>query len=191
MLTVYGPDPNHVKHQHIRDFLEVRRKEFVEGLQWDIPSTSKREWDQYDLPDALFAICYEGETCVGGARIIPTNAERTTFFGIDRSWMLADFAKNNTGGLAPIDQTLPHDASVWEMTRFVGKSNSVRSAILSAVNEYLEQHGGTNVLTLSPTQMPVILRRLGYQTSQVSPPVEFDGRQYVVLNTEVNANCHK
>lgn len=188
MLVIYGPDPREVSLSQIFDFLALRKAYFVDGLKWDLPSSGGREWDQYDLPDALFAIAYEDGKCVGGARIIPTSTEETSFFSIPRSWMIADFVQSSNGiSESDLSIRLPHDEQTWEMTRFVATSPRITRELLASINQFLAARGAKTVLTLSPKPMAKVLARMGYEAAVVSKDLIFDGRPFVIIQTKVNS----
>jgi N-acyl-L-homoserine lactone synthetase len=188
-MELFGPAPEEITLKHLHDFLEIRKKEFVDSLHWSVPHTERREWDQYDLPDALFVVAYEEGHCAGGLRLIPTTAERVEFWGIDRSWMLIDFARKNMmqGSMSLEQLSRLENAQTWEMTRFVSRSPRVTRALLERSNTFLSSRGAQSVLTLSPVFMSRVLRSAGYAAETLSEPMEFDGKKYVVLSTKVNS----
>jgi|GEM_PF-3989856 len=185
-MKIFGPDPKDISLKQIHDFLSLRKSKFVDKLRWDIPHTSEKEWDQYDLPDALFIIAYDGENCIGGARLLSTSVESVKFFGQPRSWMIPDFVDSGIiDPLAVEAQHLLSDPKVWEMTRVVTTRPDVMGAILDKANEYLANQGATHVLTISPISMPKALEANGYNTIAISPSMKFDGRRYVTLRTPI------
>lgn len=185
-MKIFGPDPQDISLKQIHDFLSLRKSKFVDKLKWDIPHTSEREWDQYDLPDALFIVAYDGGDCLGGARLLPTSVESAKFFGQSRSWMIPDFVSSGIIEPTAVEaQHLTADPKVWEMTRVVTTRPDVMRAILDRANEYLAAHGATHVLTISPVSMPKALEASGYSTTAISPPMKFDGRRYVALRTPI------
>jgi len=185
MISILGPNPNQVSHQNILDFLSLRKREFVDRLGWDLTHTDSAEWDDYDLPNALFVIAYENGTCIGGARLMRTDRKTPRRDAPDLTYMLGDFLSGNLcTGMSPDDMREPVEANAdtWEMTRFVGNPR-VTEALLAHVHDYLVEIGAHSVLTLSPRLMPIALRRLGYSVKVLSKPVEFDGKDYVAMRT--------
>lgn len=189
MISIIGPKPSEVSHQNILDFLSLRKSEFIDRLGWDLNHTPKAEWDDYDLPNAYFVVAYENKQCIGGARLLRTDNKAIHRKGGEISFMLADFIS----GVVPVDfdpasmrEAVTPDPERWEMTRFVG-SPKVTKQILAHVNEFLAGIGASSVLTISPRLMPRALERLGYNVRILSDPINFDGLEYVVLETEVRA----
>ncbi len=187
MISIMGPDPSDIKHQNILDFLRLRKSEFVDRLGWDLTHTPEAEWDEYDLPNALFVVAYEGGKCIGGARLMRTDYKTPQRNGPELTFMLADFIS----GALPVGfdtsamkSEIRPNPKIWEMTRFVGSPRVTRK-ILSHVNSYLADLGADSVLTISPRLMPLALKRLGYNVTVLSDPIVFDGLDYVVLKTSV------
>ncbi|EBA16460.1 autoinducer synthesis protein RhlL [Roseobacter sp. SK209-2-6] len=185
MISIVGPNPHQVSYQNLLDFSRLRKQEFVDRLGWDLTHTESAEWDEYDNPNALYAIAYENGKCVGGARLLRTDKNTPRKGSSDLTFMLADFlAGRLSTSMSDEDMkaTISPSPEIWEMTRFVG-SPKVTKALLGHVNGYLALLGAHSVLTLSPRLMPIALKRLGYSVNVLSKPIEFDGKEYVALQT--------
>ena len=170
------------------DYLGLRKRFFVDTLNWDIPHNDSVEMDQYDNPNAFYSVVVRDGSVVGGARVMPT----TSAWG-DHTYMLADAA---AGKLSDIPtQVLPSEiktSQVWECTRLV-ISDSVcgrtdRSKCLSLIVDGLAsvaaQHGATDLISLSPITLMRALRQLGYAAKRIGEPHSnfADGRRYAVLS---------
>ena len=64
-------------HQHGRafyEFLQLRKKVFVDAMKWDVPHNAAVEMDQYDTPVAHYSLVLKHGQVVGGARAMATTA---------------------------------------------------------------------------------------------------------------------
>jgi N-acyl-L-homoserine lactone synthetase len=180
----------HSMHQHGRafyDFLQLRKRFFVDTLKWDVPHNDVVEMDQYDNPVARYSVVLRAGEVVGGARIMPLDAR----WGSHGS-MLADAAEGLIPGIPA--ESLPDLAShrsAAECTRLVLSdtigSGADRTACLALVVEGLvdlaTEFETTEMVTLTVPTLRRVLRSLGYDVQQLghqfwSPE---DGRTYTVL----------
>ncbi|MEP3298581.1 MAG: acyl-homoserine-lactone synthase [Pseudoruegeria sp.] len=188
-MEIFGPNPKTVSHQNIKDYLELRYNHFVKTLSWDLIYSQKSEYDEYDLPNALFTVVYQNNKCVGGARLMPTIASTPRKGKPPLTYMLRDFVTGNLeAGITENDmlEDLPEGSGTWEMTRFVSTSPEVTSFMLSHINDFLYGNGVDQVVTISPHLMPRVLRKLGYDVREISRPLTFDDKRYIALVTTVH-----
>lgn len=168
-------------------FLELRKRFFVDDLGWDIPHDERVEMDQYDNPSAHYSLVTREGRVIGGARAMPT----TAIWG-QHSYMLRDAAK---GMLADIpEDVMGTDVAtpqIWEITRFVVDDSLCaleRSRCLTLILDGLvciaKERGGVELMSLSPVPMVRALRQLGYSAKRVGQPhVDTgDGRRYAVIS---------
>lgn len=178
-------------HQHgsaFFDFLNLRKKFFVDELGWEIPHDNKFEMDQYDNPTAWYSLVLREGQIVGGARTMSTTAK----WG-NHSYMLRDAIK---GKLIDIPDTIMDadvaSARIWECTRLV-ISNDVDTQverseclrlIVSGLVEMAAEQGAVELMSLSPLALTRALRQLGFGAKRVGTPYknEGDGRRYAVLS---------
>lgn len=178
-------------HRHgtaFYDFLRLRKSFFVDQLGWDIPHDDEVEMDQYDNPQAWYALVLndEGEV-VGGARTMSTAAKWGS-----HTYMLKDAVD---GRLAKIPSTIMDGVKVgdrvWEVTRIVIsddlQTQSERSHCLSLISSGMAEiglrHGATELICLSLVPLVRALRSLGFPVERRGSPYmcSDDGRQYAVL----------
>jgi len=63
--------------------------------------------------------------------------------------------------------------------------------ILCGCGDILRDHGGSEVVSLSPVPMLRTLRQLGYQARRVGEPYcDADGRRYAMLQTPALVPAH-
>jgi N-acyl-L-homoserine lactone synthetase len=186
------------QHRHdtaFRQYLRLRKRFFVDLLGWDIPHDDDVEMDQYDNPCAHYALVLRGGTVVGGARLMPTTAAWGR-----HSYMLRDA---RLGAIAIPAHVVPEEIvspEVWECTRLVVSDDLVSqadrldclSSILWGCWDVMRDHGGREVVSLSPVSMARTLRQLGYAARQVGEPYReaADGRRYVMLRTPALAPAY-
>lgn len=185
------------QHRHgdaFHQYLQLRKRYFVDVLDWDIPHDDAVEMDQYDNPRAYYSLVLSGPTVVGGARVMPTTAT----WG-PHSYMLRDAHL----GKIPIPKSVISDEivseDVWECTRLVLSDDlstqAERSACLSLMlwgcGDIVGLQGGREVVSLSPVTLLRTLRQLGFPAARVGEPYrEADGRQYALFRTEVVTPPH-
>jgi N-acyl-L-homoserine lactone synthetase len=187
-MEVFGPDDRRISQRNILDFQKLRKLEFVDRQQWNIPVWGEFEFDQYDIMAARYVVVYEEGECVGGARLLPCDFSYQCLDGKQYSYMLNDFCFGPFEGIFPASrlyESLPRSDKAWEMTRFVSQSTRVTIALLERVNSYLSSAQAEEVITISPKLMPVVLKRLGYHCRAISDTVEYNDRSYVALATKV------
>ena len=169
------------------DYLALRKRFFVDTLNWNIPHDDKVEMDQYDNPLAYYSLVLRDGEVIGGARAMPT----TSSWG-NHTYMLRDAV---AGKLADIpEEVLDSEIEtpqVWECTRLVISDcvvgHAERSRCLQLIVEGLvrvaREQGGSELMSLSPVALMRALRQLGYQADRVGEPYENpgDGRRYAVL----------
>jgi len=170
------------------DFLKLRKRFFVDALGWNIPHDDDVEMDQYDNPQASYALVLQDGEVVGGARTLPTTAKWGS-----HTYMLRDAAQ---GKLIDIPDNVIGDDVVkddlLECTRLVIsdtlRTHASRSTCLSLIADGLidigMRQGASELICLSTTTLLRAVRRLGYEAHQVGDPYVNcgDGRTYAVLS---------
>jgi len=181
-------------HQHgasFYDYLSLRKKFFVDTLNWQIPHNADVEMDQYDNPMARYSLVLdENGQVLAGARAMSTAAR----WG-DHSYMLKDAM---TGKL----DTIPSDVlsevietpKVWECTRLVISpdvtSMSARTQcldlIVAGLIDMANAEGADTLISLSNLWLLRALKRLGYGAELLGTPYrnDDDGHKYAVMAIE-------
>lgn len=186
------------QHRHetaFGQYLRLRKRFFVDTLGWDIPHNEELEMDQYDNPCAHYALVLRGATVIGGARVMPTTASWGR-----HSYMLRDALRGelNIPPNAVSEEIVSQE--VWECTRLVISDDLVSQAdrteclwlVLWGCGEIVREHGGSEVVSLSPVPMVRTLRQLGVPTRRAGEPYrDADGRRYVMLRTPAFAPAHR
>ena len=185
------------QHRHgtaLHQYLRLRKRFFVDDLGWDIPHNDDVEMDQYDNPCAHYALVIRGSTVVGGARLMPTTAS----WGRHR-YMLRDIFRGEID-IPPgvVSEEIATD-EVWEITRLVvldglgthAERSDCLSLVLWAAVDLVRQHGGQELISLSPVPLERTLRQLGFPVRRVGEPYrESDGRRYAMLRMPALAPAH-
>jgi len=173
------------------DYLELRKRYFVDLLGWDIPHDDKFEMDQYDNPTAWYSLVLRGSKVIGGTRVMPT----TSSWG-KHTYMLRDARRGHLEGIPqtamPVDIASPY---VWEMTRLVIdpdlRTSRERGKCLSLMGQGLydiaASEGAAEYMGISSVALVRVLRQLGFPLERLGPPFldRDDGRQYAVLRMPV------
>lgn len=173
------------------DYLKLRKKFFVDSLDWKIPHDANVEMDQYDNPNAFYSLVIEDGEVLAGARAMPT----TSKWG-DHSYMLRDAEIGKIPEIPRLLKSAPVDSRVWECTRLVvnEKITSMRDRmkvlglIVDGLIEVAETRGGETLLTLSNLWLHRVLNRLGHETTLLCDPYvnADDNHKYAVMAMRVN-----
>ncbi|HRO10825.1 acyl-homoserine-lactone synthase [Amaricoccus sp.] len=179
------------QHRHgsaFHEYLRLRKRFFVDELNWDIPHNDDVEMDQYDNPCAHYSLVLRNGRVVGGARIMPT----TSTWG-RHTYMLRDALRGDIEAIPA--EVIPEEYAskeVWECTRLVVSdllnSQSDRANCLMLIVEGLidiaNRNGGIELVTLTRPALVRALRQLGFAASRIGKPYRNgdDGREYAVLH---------
>ncbi len=173
-------------------YLMLRKKFFVDTLNWGIPHDSKVEMDQYDNPQAHYSLVVRDGEVIAGARTLPTTAR----WG-DHSYMLRDAC---IGRLTSIPSGLVSEAvvtdAVWECTRLVVADSvtsmrdriAVLGLIVDGLMDIAQPLGGQTLMSLSNLWLHRALRKLGHDCDLWCEPYvnEDDGHKYAVMAMPIN-----
>jgi N-acyl-L-homoserine lactone synthetase len=166
-------------------YLRLRKRFFVDQLNWDIPHNDEVEIDQYDNPCAHYTLVFQGSKVVGGARVMPT----TSTWGKHR-YMLRDALKGEFTIPPSVVSEEIVTQEVWECTRLVVSDELTTQAdranclslLLEGSSELARDRGGLELISLSPVVMTRTLRQLGFAARQVGTSYcDGDGRKYAML----------
>jgi len=177
-------------HRHGRafyEFLELRKKVFVDQLKWDVPHNDVVEMDQYDTPVAHYSLVLRDGVVIGGARAMATTATWGT-----HTYMLRDAYSGKLPHIPPhimsVDIATP---KVWECTRLVISSEidthaertECMALIVDGLVDLVRSHGAEELICLSSLHLMRALRHIGYKVRQLGDTYrnDEDGRQYGVL----------
>ena len=181
----------HVHGSAYYEFLRLRKRFFVDNLEWDIPTDGIVEMDQYDTPLAHYSLVESGGKIVGGARCQPTEVEWGGY-----TCMIKDAARGLLDDI-PADLYSPtmSGPTIWEGTRLVVSDDlstvALRTRCLALIIDGLMRiigsRGGTSLITLSPTALHRTTRLIGLQARQISRPYTCgsDDREYAVYDSRI------
>jgi len=175
------------------DYLALRKRFFVDQLNWTIPHDDSVEMDQYDNPQARYSLVLDKGKVIAGARAMPCSAR----WG-DHTYMLGDAL---TGKLGTIPDTVldRHIVSpdVWECTRLViapeVEAMAERTLCLDMIVEGLvdmaTREGAGTLISLSNLWLLRALRKLGYGAELMGKPYvnAEDGHKYAVMSIEAKS----
>ena len=177
-------------HRHGRafyEFLELRKRVFVDELKWDVPHNDAVEMDQYDTPVAHYSLVLRNGVVIGGARAMATTAT----WG-QHTYMLRDAYSGKLPHIPrhimSVDIATP---KVWECTRLVISSDITTQSeraecmrlIVDGLVDLVRLHGAEELICLSSLHLMRALRQIGYDVSRLGETYrnDEDGRQYGVL----------
>ncbi len=92
-----------------------RREVFINQLGWELNTVDGMELDEFDGPDAVYVCSHDDEGNVSGvARLLPTTGPYLLEKVFPQLWA---------------GKELPHDAQIWELSRFAAASPNASGAI--------------------------------------------------------------
>jgi len=173
------------------DFLKLRKRFFVDELNWTIPHDGVVEMDQYDTPRAHYSLVEAGGRIVAGAR---TQSSGVLWGG--STCMLKDAALGRLEGIPDdiFDPTMCRPG-LWECTRLVvadeitsveERLQCVALSIDGLIRAILE-NGGDSMVSFSPLPLQRTFRSIGVHASRISTPYicASDDRKYAVFHAKV------
>ena len=176
-------------HRHGRafyEFLELRKRVFVDELKWDVPHNDAVEMDQYDTPVAHYSLVLRNGVVIGGARAMATTAT----WG-QHTYMLRDAYSGKLPHIPrhimSVDIATP---KVWEYTLVISSDITTQSEraecmrlIVDGLVDLVRLHGAEELICLSSLHLMRALRQVGYDVNRLGETYrnDEDGRQYGVL----------
>ncbi len=160
---------------------ELRKRVFVDGSDWDIPTDRHIEWDQYDCGNTVYSIVLDDTgKCVACARMNPTTGQNGIY-----SYMIKDAQRSLLTGIPSclLAGPAPVCRSLWEGTRYATdpslsrqESQMAQIAVIDGMIAYAQANCIVGFLGLMPVAVYRLLRRLGYHIVEFGNQVEIDGR---------------
>lgn len=181
-------------HEHgsaFFDYLELRKKFFVDRLGWDIPHNDRFEMDQYDNPTAWYSLAIDNGEVIGGARVMSAKS----IWG-KHTYMMGDAATGKLGAIP--SSVIPANSNaevVWEMTRLVVADRLTHAAdrkaclqlVCDGCIDIVQSHGCQELIALSSIPMIRVLRQAGYPVDRFggSWRDSIDGRTYSPMKMDI------
>lgn len=186
----------HLYGAAFKDYLGLRKRFFVDSLNWGIPHNRAVEMDQYDNPLARYSLVLQDGKVVAGMRALPTTAR----WG-EHSYMLRDAGQGKLSSIPRLMQDEISSSKVWECTRLVIAPEitevAARATCLRLVIEGMAKiaadNGAEELIALSNLWMQRALRRLGYDCDLKCAPYTNadDGHKYAVMAMPVDKTLPK
>lgn len=186
-ITVVRMPGGFSRYDLVREFFKLRKAVFIDRMDWPLYQYDEIEFEQYDTFQAVYLIAHDGETVLGGARLIRT--DRVIGTGKVRySYMIRDACE----GLLPDMPTNlcferpPTDAKVWELTRLATVAGTdVARELLHATNRFLRAEGADECLFLGPPAFLRMAKGMGYQPRRLGPTVANDDGAFLAFSCAV------
>lgn len=179
-------------HEHgsvFWDFLELRKRYFVDQLNWDIPHDERVEMDQYDTPQAFYSVITHNGQVVGGARCMPTTSQWGT-----AGYMLGDAKRGLLPGIpASIVPGGYEGPGIMEATRLViedfltaDERRDCLELLVKGIVSESHKRGAHRIIALSHVTLVRAIRKLGYDPEQCGPTYRdpASGKPHAVLTME-------
>lgn len=168
-----------------REYWKLRKEEFIDLKQWALPHTSDFEFDWYDRPGAVWIMIIEDGHCVGGSRLLRTDAPS---YGPE-SYMLKDAQSGLIQGIPTelLPDNLPTSPKIFEATRFfvsrelnAKQALTVQKEIVAKTAAVARELGGEQLVALMPCQIYRIFRKMGFEVVEHDSSAEIDGKPHSV-----------
>lgn len=174
---------------HINGFLNVRRKVFIDDLDWKLISHNQIEYEQYDTIATTYVIAHENGEVIGGARLLRSDSKLPTSFGLTQySYMIRDAYLGLLPGLPKeiCFSNPPADDKTWELTRFVSMDGArVGEAVLTKVNEYIKARGAERCLFLGPPVFMRMSKAMGYKPTPLGEITGNETGRFLAFSCDV------
>ncbi|WP_232825055.1 acyl-homoserine-lactone synthase [Primorskyibacter marinus] len=178
----------HLHGSAFHDFLKLRKRFFVDTLNWDIPHNDDVEMDQYDNPTAAYSAVLMNGRLVGGARVMRFSDKWGS-----HGCMLQDAVDGRIDGIPANILPRAHTfANASECTRLVlsdqltsphDRRECLALVVQGLVKLAIDQ-GSDDLVTLTVPGFRRSLGKLGYEVKQVGEKYrnKHDGRSYAILS---------
>ena len=161
------------------NFMEARKRVFIDNLHWSLPHTDGMEFDQYDTPQARWIAIHEFGQILGGVRLSPTTAKCGVY-----SYMLRDAQQGLLSDI-PSDVLFfeaPVLENVWEASRLfitdevpAQRRLKVQAVLMEQMSATARERSATHVIGIVPAVFTRWLRRLGLDAVPVGRRFAIDG----------------
>lgn len=184
VMTVLSGTRSQLSSAAASELGSYRYEIFVGMLHWQLPTENGCEFDQFDRPETHYVIARDTQGLICGcARLLPTT----------QAYLLDEVFSGLMGG-----EFAPHDASVWELSRFSTKSSNGRHApsheeartrfrsLFAAVVEEALAQGATRLITFTSMGVERILRSIGMHAHRVGAPQLIDETPLLAIWIELD-----
>lgn len=172
----------------VRQFLEHRKRIFVEEKGWSLSGHEGLEFDQYDvLGAATYVIVHQDGHICAGARLLRCDT-RIGRGALTYSYMIRDAYMAVIDLPTQICQNPPPvDTASWEMTRVMTMDPSIPTlrTLIDAVRDFLITEGAERLLCLGPPSLMRMGRILGYESFALGEPVSNTDGRYVAFEAKL------
>ncbi len=188
-ITIGGICDNSGVNSYINGFLNLRRRVFIDNMDWKLISHNQIEYEQYDTIATTYVIAHEDGKVVGGARLLRTDSKLPTTFGLTQySYMIRDAYHGLLPGL-PSEICFsepPSDNTTWELTRFVSLDGAqVGKAILTEVNHFIKAKKAKTCLFLGPPVFMRMSKTMGYKPTPLGKIVGNESGRFLAFSCDV------
>ncbi len=172
----------------MRQFFQLRKKVFVDGMGWDLPTNDLGEVDQYDRQNAYYVISERCGVFVGGMRLIPTTNAFLDAQGKRHTYMIKDSyegrLQNMPRDLVTVEP--PVDKSVWEVTRVVTAKEPLNlKMLIGAACDFLLTKDVKHILYHTRPSASRLGKIWGYEVASMGPSVAIGGVNFQVNKVTV------
>ncbi len=174
----------------VNDFLELRKKVFVDKLGWTIDTYQDLEFDQYDTFKSKYVIATIDGDVVGGARLLCTNDETPSSFGGKHyTYMIKDAHDGLLQGLpyGLCYEEPPVQSDIWEITRLCSTSSDVNTQfIMDECINALRAVCATKALFICSPAGVRYAKKKGRQVHEIGPVLENEDCKFQAISFDLD-----
>lgn len=177
------------RYDLVANFLKLRKKVFMDRMEWPLNQYEGLEYEQYDTFDTTYVIAHRNGEVIGGARLKRTDKVHGNG-QVVYSYMIRDAHLGLLPGM-PHDlccDSPPVDPKSWELTRFTALPiKGLAERILEVANSYLFAVGAKKCLFLGPPAFLRMASKLGWTPVRLGDVVENDDGKFLAFACAVRS----
>lgn len=180
----YG-DPRY--DNELRGYYALRKKVFVDQLNWELETHGECEVDQYDNENAEYVLALRDGKCVGGCRMQATT-DTFRWRGQEYSYMLRDAHLGRLPGF-PMDVVgeAPTDPKIWELTRVISDRNPIGFRdLMWRVRILLRNRDVEDTMFITRPVIRKLCLLWGYTVQTLGPQLRFGDMPAVAVNCNIS-----
>jgi acyl homoserine lactone synthase len=168
----------------LQEMHRLRAEVFKEKLGWDVSVMNGMEIDSYDALDPYYMMIREPVQGLCGCwRVLPTEGP----------YMLKDTFPELLHG-----QSAPHDAKIWELSRFAIAAegpqgfgfSGISLAAARAIVIFGDRMGIEHFVTVTTLAIERMMLRAGFAMTRFGPPKRIGVENTVAVNFDIGAQTH-
>lgn len=170
----------------INEFYKIRKKIFIDRLNWDLPAQGDKEIDQYDHNQCSYLLSVSNEKVNGGIRLTPSTAPNLTF--------------NTFKNIFSLPPEIKPESNLLEISRLgiikspnETTSNFVRAKTLELFQGILKFglcYGYKKIITVTDVRIERIFKLSGWPLERITEVKQVGNTRALVGYLNINQDYH-